>query len=156
MSAPRRVCPSCVCHSSCTPLGCYEICCYLFSEGTLMRPPVISEVSPPGNTHKYELLCMSSTIFSRVWKISLLGGAQRTHADLAQHSAHHSPAHRDTCTYPTPPASSTSWRMHISPYTTSLQHIVMHAHITLHHQPPVHTKYRYTSCAPHTPEGLSL
>ena len=113
-------------YSSCTPPGCYEICCYLFSEGTLMRPPVIAEVSPPGNTykygccvclynirgntHKYELLCMSSTIFSRGWKISLLGGAQRTHADLAQHSAHHSPAHRDACTYhphPTPAASST-------------------------------------------------
>ena len=74
-------------YSSCTPPGCYEICCYLFSEGTLMRPPVIAEVSPPGNTYKY---------------------------------------------------------------------IVAHAHITLHHQPPVHTKYRYTSCAPHTPEGLSL
>jgi len=25
-------------YSSCTPPGCYEICCYLFSEGTLMRP----------------------------------------------------------------------------------------------------------------------
>ena len=41
-------------YSSCTPPGCYEICCYLFSEGTLMRPPpVIAEVSPPGNTYKY-------------------------------------------------------------------------------------------------------
>ena len=38
-------------YSSCTPPGCYEICCYLFSEGTLMRPPVIAEVSPPGNTY---------------------------------------------------------------------------------------------------------
>ncbi len=40
-------------YSSCTPPGCYEICCYLFSEGTLMRPPVIAEISPPGNTYKY-------------------------------------------------------------------------------------------------------
>ena len=38
-------------YSSCTPPGCYEICCYLFSEGTLMRPPVIAEVSPPGNMY---------------------------------------------------------------------------------------------------------
>ena len=46
--------------------------------------------------------------YVQVWKISLLGGAQRTHADLAQHSAHHSQVHRDTCTnHPTPAASST-------------------------------------------------
>jgi hypothetical protein len=113
---------------------------YILLRGYASRPPVISEVSPPGNmynmnccvclynirgnTHKYELLCMPlqhpreyaqvwllcmpSTIFSRVWKIFLLGRAQRTHADLAQHSAHHSQVHRGACTYhPTPPASST-------------------------------------------------
>ena len=45
-------------YSSCTPPGCYEICCYLFSEGTLMRPPVIAEVSPPREYAQVWLLCM--------------------------------------------------------------------------------------------------
>ena len=68
-------------YSSCTPPGCYEICCYLFSEGTLMRPPVIAEVSPPREYAQVWLLCMP---------------------------LQHSLVHRDACTYhPTPPASST-------------------------------------------------
>ena len=82
-------------YSSCTPPGCYEICCYLFSEGTLMRPRL---------SQRYPLRGIRTSM--------------------------------NCC--------------------VCLRHIVAHAHITLHHQPPVHTKYRYTSCAPHTPEGLSL
>ena len=100
-------------YSSCTPPGCYEICCYLFSEGTLMRPPVIAEVSPPGNTYKYGRFLSSE---ERSARMRIL---------------------RST--------------LHIT-----LKYIVIHAQITLHQQPPVHTKHRYTSCAPHTPEGLSL
>ena len=45
-------------YSSCTPPGCYEICCYLFSEGTLMRPPGYRRGIPSGEYVQVWLLCM--------------------------------------------------------------------------------------------------
>ena len=67
-------------YSSCTPPGCYEICCYLFSEGTLMRPGYRRGI-PSGEYVQVWLLCMP---------------------------LQHSLVHRGACTYhPTPPASST-------------------------------------------------
>ena len=128
-------------YSSCTPPGCYEICCYLFSEGTLMRPPVIAEVSPPGNTHKYGC-CVCLLQYSLGYGRFLSSEERSVRMRILRSTLHITLKHIVI-------------HAHIT-NTTSLQHIVAHAHITLHHQPPVHTKYRYTSCAPHTPEGLSL
>jgi hypothetical protein len=45
VGAPRRVCPSCTYHSSCTPLGCYISMLSSFSEGTL-RDPRLSQRHP--------------------------------------------------------------------------------------------------------------
>ena len=67
-------------YSSCTPPGCYEICCYLFSEGTLMRPGYRRGIPLRGIRTSMAAVYASTTF------------------------------------------SSTSWRMHISPYTTSLQY----------------------------------